>query len=459
MRWLLDCVYLIAAVCLLPLWFWKLPRAPRYRAGILERLGFSPRLGSRLPKGRKRLWIHCASVGEASVPARLVATIKERYPGWEPIFSTNTNTGAARLRELYPDSPVFYMPMDFSPCVRMSLGRVRPSLVLLAELEFWPNFVGGCRVRRIPVAIINGRVGRGSVRLLRELRRLWPPLWDAVRVCCARSPDDAEGFVAAGLPGDRVANCGMLKCDGLSIERNVEREEALRRLLGIAPDAQVLVAGSTHPGEETILALAYRDLKRRHRSLRMIIAPRHVERAGEVVAALRARGLTVVTKTALEARRGAVPSGEAASAPSPLGAGHGPMGGSDPVIVVDTIGDLVACYGLATCAFVGRSLVSPGGGQNVMEPAALGKPVLTGPHTANFGPEMNLLRNVSGAVVVHNRAQLGREVARLLSDPTAAERMGAAGRRVIAESRGATARTFEKIEPLLQAASRGDTWS
>jgi 3-deoxy-D-manno-octulosonic-acid transferase len=459
MRWLLDCVYLVAAICLLPLWLWKLPRAPRYRAGILQRLGFSPQFGGRPPQGRKRLWVHCASVGEAPVPARLVATIKERYPGWEPVFSTNTNTGAARLRELYPDCPVFYMPMDFSPCVRLSLGRVQPSFVLLAELEFWPNFVGACRVGRIPVAIINGRIGRGSVRLLRELKRLWPPLWDAVRVCCARSRDDAEGFVAAGLPADRVANCGMLKCDGLSIERNVEREEALRRLFGIALEAQVLVAGSTHQGEETILALAYRDLKRKHRTLRMIVAPRHVERAREVVAALRARGLTVLTKTALEAGRAAVPPDEAASATAAFGAPRLPAGSADAVIVVDTIGDLVTCYGLATCAFVGRSLVSPGGGQNVMEPAALGKPVLTGPHTANFGPEMSLLRDVGGAVVVHNSAQLGREIDRLLSDPAVAERMAAAGRRVITESRGATARTLEKIAPLLQAASGGRIWS
>lgn len=426
MSTLLDCLYLVAGACLLPYWLWKLPQAPRYRAGIFQRLGFSPRLAP----GRKRLWLHCASVGEAAVPRKLVAEFRERHADWQVVFSAVTDTGAARLRELYPDSPVFYMPLDFSPCTRMALRRVRPDAVILVELEYWPNFAMACRSLGVPLAIINGRIGPSSRRMLGLLRKLWPSLWRPVAVCCARSHDDAAGFVEAGLPADKVLNCGLLKCDGLAARADPEHERKLRKLFAIAAGAPVLVAGSTHEGEETVVAAAYRDLKISHRALRLIIAPRHVERAGEVTAALRARGHMAVTKSALEA-------GQTASA-------------GDAVIVVDTIGDLVGCYGLATCAFVGRSLSAPGGGQNVMEPAALGKPVLTGPYTSNFGPEMGLLKSTGAAVVVHNGPELIREVGRLLSAPAQAMRMGEAGRRIVRESQGATSRTLDRLAPILR---------
>jgi 3-deoxy-D-manno-octulosonic-acid transferase len=425
---ILDCLYLVAGVCLLPFWLWRLPRAERYRAGIVQRLGFAP----KMPEGKKRLWVHCASVGEASIPRELVARLERTHPDWDVVFSTNTNTGAGRLGELYPGCPTFYMPLDFSPCVGLALRRVRPSAVVLVELELWPNFARACYSHHVPLAIINGRIGRSSRRLLQVLSRLNGRLWDPLRACCARSADDAAGFLYAGVPADRVFNCGMLKCDGLTVESDPDREGRLRKLFAISAEAPVLVAGSTHQGEEAILAGAFRELRRRHRRLRMIIAPRHIERAREVAAAVQGRGFPVVTKTDLEAGR--------ASA------------SGDEVIIIDTIGDLVACYALATCAFVGRSLLAPGGGQNVLEPAALGKPVLTGPHTVNFAPEMNMLRTAGAAVVVRSGRQLVRETDRLLSSPDAVARMAEAARAIIRDSRGAAMRTMEKLEPMLQEA-------
>ncbi len=427
MSWILDCLYLIGGAVLLPYWLWKLPQAPRYRAGLLQRLGFVP----EMPEGPRRLWVHCASVGEAAIPRELVAELRRRHPDWQVIFSTNTDTGAARLRELYPDCAVFFMPIDFSVCVRAALGRVRPAAVILVELEFWPNFALACRAEGVPMAIVNGRIGRRSRRLLWAMSRLGRRLWDPVLVCCARSADDARGFVAAGMPEHRVHDCGSLKLDNLTVELDSHDQQRLQELFAIAPGAPVLVGGSTHRGEESILATVYRDLRLRHRDLRMIIAPRHVERAREAAAAVRARGLPVVTKTALDSGA-AVASG-------------------NEVIIVDTIGDLVTCYGLATCAFIGRSLVAPGGGQNMMEPVALGKPVLTGPHTANFAPEMSLLKNSGAALVVRNARELTGQVDRLLSDPAAAGGMAQAGRRIVQESRGATRRTLDGLERLLRA--------
>jgi len=422
---LVDSAYVVAASALLPAWLWRLPRARRYRAGLAQRLGLAP----RLPQG-PRVWIHCASVGEAAIPGALVAGLQARHPTWDVVFSTNTDTGADRLRELYPGATVFYMPLDFSACVRATFRRVRPSLVLLVELEVWPNFLEVCRDRGVPVGIVNGRIGTGSRRSLRALSRLCRRLWEPVRVCCARSRDDAEGFVSAGMPPERVFDCGSLKYDALRAGPDAEEVARLRALFGFETGAPVLVAGSTHAGEEAVLGAAYANLRRKHPGLRMVVVPRHVERAAEAVAELEGEALPVVRKTALDGGRA--------------------VAGGDEVIVLDTVGELAACYGLAACAFVGRSLVPPGGGQNMMEPVALGLPVVVGPHTGNFKPEMALLRRANGIVEVQDGAGLEAALGRLLGDPATARRVGDAGRAVIEASRGATQRTLDRLAPLLR---------
>lgn len=426
MTLILDCLYLLAAALTLPYWLYKLPQAQRYRAGIWQRLGFNP----LSPREGRRLWVHCASVGEASIPRTLVCELRSRRPQWQIVFSTNTDTGAARLRELYPWATAFYMPLDLSFCARTALGRVRPDMVMLVELELWPNFLDACRRLEVPVVIVNGRIGRGTRQWVGRLARLWRRLYAPVRLCCARSEEDARGFVRAGLDPHKVVNCGMLKCDVPVTQPEPAEAQRLRRLFGLDPEAPVVVAGSTHRGEEAILARAYRDLKLTRRALRLIVAPRHVERAAEAAAAIRGRGLPVALKTDLDAGRARATAEE--------------------VIVVDTIGDLVSCYALAHCVFVGRSLVAPGGGQNVMEPAALGKPVLTGPHTGNFIPEMRLLKEAGAAVVVRDREELAEQLGRLLAEPAAARRMGRAGRDVVEAGRGATERTLEMLAPLLE---------
>ncbi len=427
MSWVFNCVFGAAAACLVPYWLWKLPQGRRYRAGILQRLGFVPHLPTS-----PRLWLHCASVGEAAIPRRLVAEIRRRRPGWEIVFSTNTDTGARRLEELYPESRVFYMPLDFSFCVGRALERVRPSMVLLVELEIWPNFLEACRARHVPVAIVSGRIGRGSRRLLRVLNRLWPHLWDGVRICCARSREDAAGFRAVGMCEEAVCTSGSLKYDALRTDFRPAELEQMARTFAIEPGDPVLVAGSTHRGEEAALAGAYRDLKIKHRRLRLIIAPRHIERAAQIRAALRSRGFSIAEKTVLDAEQRSAPE--------------------DAVILLDTIGELTKCYALATCAFVGRSLNPPGGGQNMMEPAALGKPVLVGPHTGNFRPEMRLLRENDAVLAVRDRAELVRELDRLLSNPDQAGTIGRAARSVILESQGATERTLTKLEGVFRQA-------
>jgi 3-deoxy-D-manno-octulosonic-acid transferase len=424
MHYVFNVAYLLAGVLLLPVWLWKLTRGRRYRAGLLQRLGCVQQLSDGW-----RVWIHCASVGEAGIPRPLVERLRELRPNWDIVFSTNTDTGLDRLRALYPGATVFFMPADFSVCVRRTFRRIRPTIVLLVELEVWPNFMYITQEQHVPVGIVSGRIGARSRKGLRRLNRICD-LWSSVKVCCARSADDQDGFVAAGITPSRVFNCGSLKYDALRTNIIRERDIYLRKLFSITTGAPVLVAGSTAPGEEEALARIYLELRRRHADLRMIVIPRHIERVDDAEKAFTSLGLGVARKGHLEA--------------------HDLQAGPDDVVLVDTIGDLVDCYGLSDCVFVGRSLLKPGGGQNMMEPAALGKPVVVGPYTGNFRPEMRLLRDASGISVVANEAELAAEFDLLLSNKDNAQRMGRYARGVVTASRGVVDRTMTKLDPLFE---------
>jgi len=429
MHWLLDCLYAEAVMLAAPYWLWKVPQARRYRAGLLERIGLAPQMDPDTP----RLWVHTASVGEAGIPRTLVQQFRLSHTDWEVVFSTFTDTGAGRLRELYPDCPVFYWPLDFSFSVDRAIRRVRPSAVALVEQELWPNFLGECRRHSVPVAVVNGRISSSSARLARGLNRFFPHLWDPVKLCCARSEDDAHRFADAGLDADRVEVTGSLKYDTLPDEADDEAVESLRRGFNISPDQKVLVGGSTHPGEEEMLCDVYVGLREQFPSLRLLLAPRHIERAPAVARAVQNRNLPLVRKSRLGTQEEA---------------------DGNEVILVDTIGDLVDCYGLADCVFVGRSLVEPGGGQNMMEPAALGKPVLVGPHTGNFEPEMKYLRRRDAVRVVQSPGELAGTCRDLLSDPEQAQQLGRRARRAVQESRGATPTTLRLLEQMLHSQGR-----
>ncbi len=429
MHWLLDCLYAEAAALAAPYWLWKIPQARRYRAGLLERVGLAPQMDPDTP----RLWVHAASVGEAGIPRTLVQQFRLSHTDWEVVFSTFTDTGASRLRELYPDCTIFYWPLDFSFSVEHAIRRISPSAVALVEQELWPNFLGACRRHDVPVAVVNGRISSSSARLARGLNRFFPRLWEPVKLCCARSEDDARRFGEAGLDADRIEVTGSLKYDTLPDEADEDAVGALRRSFNISPDQKVLVGGSTHPGEEEMLCDVYLGLREQFPSLRLVLVPRHIERAPAVARAVRNRNLPLVQKSRLGSRDEA---------------------GGNEVILVDTIGELVDCYGLADCVFVGRSLVEPGGGQNMMEPAALGKPVLVGPHTGNFEPEMKYLRKRDAVRVVQSAGELAGACRDLLSDPRQAQDLGRRAREAVRESRGATPTTLRLLEEMLRSQGR-----
>ncbi|HOX40334.1 MAG TPA: 3-deoxy-D-manno-octulosonic acid transferase [Candidatus Brocadiia bacterium] len=426
MSLILDTAYLVGGGAMLPYAAVRAALSARWRAGIPERLGFAPRREGGAPC----VVIHAASVGEAGIPKPLVALIRKEHPELEICFTTNTNTGMAGIRKQYDGLRAVYFPFDFSPCVGGFYRRIRPCLALMVELELWPNFLLAARDRGMPVAVVNGRMGAKSCRWIGRLARAAPAILDALAIVCARSEEDAERFVRAGVAPDRVVVTGNMKFDAVNPRQASDRVAALRRLFGLADDARTLVGGSTHPGEETALALAFAELTRRFPSARLVLAPRHVERASAAAAAVEAAGFKCLRKTALDA-------GSVSAA-----------GAKDEVILVDTVGDLVNVYGLAEVVFVGGSLI-PHGGQNMMEPAALGKPVVFGPHTFNFPFESEALIRSGGAFRVADASGLKDRLVGLFSDPASARSAGCLAAETIEKNKGAAERTYNKIKPFL----------
>ncbi len=413
---------------LLPAAAIKAPFSRRHRAGMFNRLGLTPRF-SEAPGGR--VWIHCASVGEAAIPLHLVEILKQRFPRLNTVFSSCTDTGVERLEGLYPGESSFYLPFDFSFSVDKALRRVKPSVLVLVEQEIWPNLLLACCKKNVPVAIVNGRINEKSSRLVRTLFRLLPDAARAIKLCCVRSDADAQRFSYAGIDPGKIHSVGSLKYDALRTAISGSEQQRLCNLFGITGGDKILVGGSTHDGEELALLDVWKRLKAEHPRLRLVLAPRHVERADTIVRRLAREGVKVQRQSKAEAH-----GGDMVLEP-------------DTVILVDVIGRLRTWYALADVVFVGRSLQPPGGGQNMMEPAALGKPVIVGPYTGNFKPEMEVLKADNAVICVDDVVGLQQEAARLLTDRGYAEWLGDSAKNVIERNRGAANVTADLLQPLI----------
>ena len=313
------------------------------------------------------------------------------------------------------------------------LDGLRPSVVVLMELEVWPNFVAHCRRRGIPVLLINGRLTESSFRNYRRFRPLLAPTFRRLGLVCAQDQAYADRFVRLGTPPDRVKVTGTMKFDTAQIAEHVEGVAELARAVGLKPGEEpVWVCGSTGPGEEEIVLECYRELLATHPRLRLVIVPRHPERFDAVAALIRKRGFDLVRRSS--------------SAPATTGAS---TGASQPAVILgDTMGELRKFYSLADVVFVGRSLVDLGPrqhGSDMIEPAALGKPVVVGAFTHNFADAMLKLRQADAVRVIETPAALRAALSDILADPAAAVEMGRRAREVVRSEQGATARHLEAI--------------
>ncbi|HXG12944.1 MAG TPA: 3-deoxy-D-manno-octulosonic acid transferase [Gemmataceae bacterium] len=428
MPYLLNLGYLFALALLSPWLLYKVLTTGKYRRGLLSKsLGCTPPLSP----GR-RAWFHGVSVGEIHLLRQVVARFRQRHPDWDCVISTTTDTGLEEARKRFPDLPVFYWPLDFSWAVRRALRRVRPDLVVLAESELWPNFLLAAGRQGVPVAVVNGRMSPRSLRRYRRLGPLARWLFARVDLFAMQTAAYADNVCRLGAAPERVQVTGNVKYDGVETDRANPRTQELRRLLNVRADDLVWVAGSTQAPEEEIALDIFRRAQADHPHLRLFLVPRQKERFDEVAALLRRSGIPFV-------RRSAVRPG----APSPC----------HPVILVDTIGELGALWGLADVAFVGGSLDGRRGGQNMIEPAAYGAAVVFGPHVWNFRDTAARLVEAGAAIQVPDAAALDTAVRRLLADAAARERLGAAARRLVLQQQGATERTMDLLDELLHSSA------
>jgi 3-deoxy-D-manno-octulosonic-acid transferase len=394
---------------------------------LVSRFGFGTLEGTG-PRG----WVHAVSVGEAIAAAPLVEGLRRTYPTLPLVVTTVTPTGARVVTERFADLASHrYFPLDFPGAVRRSIHAIDPAFFICMETELWPNTLRALATRGVPTMIANGRLSDRSFRRYRLVRSALRGVLGHVRVFAMRSDEDARRIIALGAPPERVVVTGNLKNDAPADPAGAA--DLWRRLLGLLPEQRVWIAGSTHRGEEEIVLEAHRAAVAEHPGLSLVLAPRHPERVGEVLAAVEAQGLRAV-------RRSALPGGGDGH-PNSRTPGH-------PIIVLDTVGELAQLYAVADVVFVGGSLV-PRGGHNVLEPALRRKPVLVGPHTDNFREAAALLVDSGGAAVVRDAAALGAELRRLLGDPALAARRGEAGFQAVAAHHGAVGHTLDLVARFL----------
>lgn len=426
---------ILALVVGCPWWLWRIATTQKYREGLLERLGRIPRRlarGAARSDGGGRIWLHAVSVGEVLAVTRLVRTLDAGLPDGSVVVSTTTRTGQALARERFDSDRVFYCPLDLPWAVRAYLNALRPSLLILAETEFWPNLLSGCFRRRIPVVVVNARISDRSWPRYRKLRLLWRPILRRLDRVLAQSQTDVDRLLALGCRPDRVVVAGNLKFD----VRIAQDSEAAQILKSLVKGLRLVVAGSTLEGEESALVEAWPRLLAADPQLAMVIAPRHPERFSAVAALLERSGIPWCKRSAWPSR-----ARTSRKPVDPLRPGE--------IVLLDTIGELASVYALAGVAFVGGSLV-PAGGHNPLEPAQFAVPLVMGPHYANFVAITDSLRS-HDALRIAAKEELAAALIDLLNNRSAAEAMGARAKEVFDRQAGATNRCVVAIHELLAA--------
>ena len=425
MRWLLNTVYLLLLTVLSPFIAWRIVRHGRYRRGIAEKL-----LG-RLPQSndeRDVVWFHAVSVGEVIQLQKVVDEFRRQTADrFRVLVSTSTDTGFELALKRFPDCQVTWFPLDFSWSVGRALRSVRPQMVVLMELELWPNFLAECQRQQIPVSVINARMSERSHRGYLRIRSLMTPLFGRLALVAAQSQSNADRLLALGVSHDQLHVTGSIKFDGVATDHSNPATEGLRKMFSLSQGETVFMAGSTQEPEERLALQAWLECRRKYPLLRLILVPRHRERFDDVAKLVRDAGVGVVRRSLLETSKCLT---------------------SDAVILLDTIGELSACWGLADIAFVGGSFGNRGG-QNMIEPAAFGAAVCFGPNTWNFRDVVQTFKEANACVQLDSPEELRATVARLLGDPTERQSLGDAARNAVKSNSGATARTAMLLTEIL----------
>jgi 3-deoxy-D-manno-octulosonic-acid transferase len=427
--YLLNVLYLLLIALASPWLVYQSLRKGKYREGFAEK--FLGRVPCR-QSNRPCLWLHAVSVGEVNLLASILAEIGRRQPDCECVISTTTMAGYALAKKKYAGLTVFYAPLDFSWAVRAAMRRIRPSCLVLAELELWPNIIRAAQEHGARVAIINGRLSEHSFRGYRRFRPLVARLLGQIDLIAAQNDEYAERFLALGARRETVQVTGSMKFDGAQTDRNNSHTLKLRSLAGFDDRDMVLLAGSTQDPEEALALATFKELAPAYPRLRLVLVPRHPDRFEAVAQLLAASGLAWQRRSRLEGEGGNLAA---------------------RVLLVDAIGELGAWWGTAQIGFVGGSL-GQRGGQNMIEPAAYGAAVSFGPNTWNFRDIVAMLLDRKAALVVRDGSELTAFVRRCLDDPRFAGELGSHARELVESQLGATRRTWDLLAPLVCVPAR-----
>lgn len=424
---LINILYFIAIALYSPVILWRMATQNRYRHGWPQRLG---RCSRRHP-GKKCIWLHAVSVGEVNATKTVIDALGQKFPAYEIILSSTTDTGYARACALYEKQhTVFYFPFDLSWVMRRAINNLKPSLILLMELEVWPNLTNIARSQNIPVVVINGRLSDKSFPKYLKFRRIVAPIFQRLSLSLVQTQEYADRFIALGCPPDKVVVTSSLKYDTAQTEGVVPGAERIKEQLHLESEP-LWVLGGTGPDEEKIGLDVFVRLRTEKplATLRLAVVPRKPERFNEVAGLIEKMGLDYVRYSTLKADNSCA-------------------AGKPPVVLVDTMGDLRKFYSLASVVFVGRSLV-PMGGSDMMEPAAMGKCTTFGRHTFNFKQTVDELLAANGAIEVHDSEELYDITRKCLTNKDFATAIGSVGQKTIRQNQGATQKTIAALAGLL----------
>ena len=451
--WFYNLLFPVVFLFLLPKYLVRMARRGGYARDFAQRFGrysgeAAERLRANAERGAPVVWIQAVSVGELAVARSFMAALRERRPDVRFALTTNTSTGYALARKAVQAPDVaLYFPVDVPPVVRRVLRCIRPALVVLVENEMWPNLIRHAHRRGTPVLMVNGRISEHSHRGYRKIRFVTRQVLPLVTRFCVQSGGDAARLLDIGARPEAMEVSGSAKYD-IGKAAPEAAEKAARVLAAVRPGAGrlVLVAGSTWDGEEAALLDWAKTARARFPQLLLVLVPRHAERRDAVLEAIRASGLPFVQRS----KMGDLPTPGKNGENSPDPGKNAP---EPAVLLVDTTGELRGFYANADAVFVGKSLTQRGG-QNPIEPAVEGKPVVVGPHMENFPVIIEDFRKAGAIVQVGGAAELGEALDRLLGDAAERARIGAAAAALVARQAGATGRMADRAAELLAAGER-----
>lgn len=423
-RFFYNLLFPLALLFFLPGYVVKMLRRGNYRDQFGQRLGlYDATTRARLVPGVT--WLHAVSVGEVMIALKLAAQMKRAEPALRVALTTTTTTGRALALRQAPDwIEVFYTPLDFWPIMRHAFAVIRPTRIILVEAEVWPNLTALAHARKIPLALVNARLSPRSEGRFRRFNFFVRPYFRKLDLVCVQESEDVARWESLGARAERIHPVGSIKYDPENVTSHSQVPRAALQSLGVDLNRPILLAGSTHRGEEEIMGRVFLELRRDFRELFLIIAPRHVERVPEIINQLRDLGLAAT-------RRSLVGSGAAAA----------------DCLLLDTTGELRDWYSVATVVFMGKSLTARGG-QNPVEVILADRPVVFGPHMENFANLSRVLVAAGGALQPDDIAGLTNALRELLGDERKRERLVRQARTVLDPHRGATERTVHLLAQL-----------